>query len=304
MIGIVILNYNSWEDSKGCIESICKDRPGAPFRIYLVDNASPVRPSEAVMDYCKRQQVVLLEAKENRGYAAGNNIGIAEAMKDSCDAILISNSDVRFYPHSIDNMYQCLQQDPRIGIVGPKIHLPNGRTQRECMMMRTGMREKYMLRTRLHVLAPANNERYWGRQHDYERETFFVYAVLGCCFMIKGECAKEVMLVDEHTFLYEEELILGIRMAEKKWSTIYYPKSEILHKHEATTGGIGRNQFAYTCQVCSEIYYCRHYLQADKREILPLYGYRTLLYLCRCLWNPAFRRKWGEYVERTRKELG
>lgn len=303
MIGIVILNYNSWEDSRECVESICKDRPQTPFRIYLVDNASTVRPSETLTDYCRRQQVILLQAKENRGYAAGNNIGIAEAMKDSCDAILISNSDVRFYPHSIDNMYQYLLQHPRTGIVGPKIRLPDGRTQRECMLMRTGMREKYLLRTRLNILLPRYNNRYWGRQHDYEQETFAVYAVLGCCFMMKGACAKDVMPLDEHTFLYEEELILGIRMEEKKWETIYHPKSTILHKHEATTGGIGRNPFAYTCQVCSEIYYCRHYLQAGTGAILPLYGYRTLLYLGRCLRNKAFRRKLGEYVERTRREL-
>lgn len=303
MIGIIILNYNSWEDSKGCIESIYENKPQSSFRIYLVDNASPIAPSEDILNYFKKQEIVYISGKENKGYAAGNNIGIAEAVRDDCDAVLISNSDVRFYRNSVDILYEYLQSHPDIGIVGPKIHLPDGTIQKECMAIQTRLKEKYLLRTRLKFFFPQYNSRYWGRDHDYEKEIFQVYAVLGCCFMVNRACVDDVMPLDEHTFLYEEELILGIKMEKKGWKTVYNPQSEILHKHEMATGGIGRNPFAYTCQICSEIYYCMNYLGANVWEIIPLYCYRTLLYLGRCLRNRRFREYWGKYIRLSIREF-
>ena len=44
MVGIVILNYNSWADTVACVDSIHEAEKKLEFRIYLVDNCSPVRP--------------------------------------------------------------------------------------------------------------------------------------------------------------------------------------------------------------------------------------------------------------------
>ena len=44
MVGIVILNYNSWDDTRECIKSIQNAEQMLDYRIYLVDNCSPVRP--------------------------------------------------------------------------------------------------------------------------------------------------------------------------------------------------------------------------------------------------------------------
>ena len=78
----------------------------------------------------------------NSGYSAGNNVGIRQALADGCDAVLISNSDVRYEKDSISKMYQYLQKNPKTGIVGPKIVLRDGSTQKECMMKKTGIRAK------------------------------------------------------------------------------------------------------------------------------------------------------------------
>ena len=118
-------------------------------------------------------------------------------IRDSgCDAVLISNSDVRYEKDSISKMYQYLEQNPETGIVGPKIVLRDGSTQKECMMKKTGIQEKYLLRTRFFMLFPKLNNEYWGRTHDYEKETFPVYSVLGCCFMFRRDCALQVTPLD------------------------------------------------------------------------------------------------------------
>lgn len=96
-IGIVILNYQTWELSLRCMESIHRICRDLLYRIYLVDNASERPMPDAVKSYVAAgKEIRFLQAKENRGYAAGNNIGIARALADGCDAILISNNDIVF----------------------------------------------------------------------------------------------------------------------------------------------------------------------------------------------------------------
>lgn len=301
MVGIVILNYNSWDDTKECIESIQKAERDLDYRIYLVDNCSPIRPDMGWIGGIRKNGVVLIQNEQNTGYSAGNNVGIRQALADGCDAVLISNSDVRYEKGSISKMYQYLQKNPRTGIVGPKIVLRDGSTQKECMMKKTGIREKYLLRTRFHILLPKLNSEYWGKECDYERETFPVYAVLGCCFMFSRQCALEVTPLDETPFLYEEELILGIVMEQAGWKTVYYPESVIHHLHGNSTEKV--KAFAYTCNVCSEIYYCSRYLRMKRWQIAPLYWYRTLLYGMKSLQYQDFRQYWKQYWERTKKSL-
>ena len=61
--------------------------------------------------------------------------------------------------------------------------------------------------------------------------------------------------------------------------------------------------FAYTCNICSEIYFCRQYLNMKKWQILPLYWYRSVLYGLKMLRYQDFRKYVGEYVKRTGLEL-
>lgn len=83
-IGIVILNYQTWELSLRCMESIHRTCQGLFYQIYLVDNASKCPMPDQV-----RQRVGLdfefLQASENKGYAAGNNLGFERALADGCD---------------------------------------------------------------------------------------------------------------------------------------------------------------------------------------------------------------------------
>lgn len=289
MIGIVILNYNSWDDTKECIHSIFDKEKKAKYRIYLVDNASTEQVSEEQIRAWEDAGIRLIRSEENRGYSAGNNIGVREALNDGCSEVLISNADVRYEENSILQMKNFLDRHSDAGIVGPKIVLGNGVTQKECMMFKTGPKEKYLLRTRLHMFFPKYNDRYWGREHDYEKETFQVYAVMGCCFMMRRDCALDMTPFDEHTFLYEEELILGIRMEQAGWKTFYYPESVIHHLHGKSTEKV--KAFAYTCNVCSEIYYCREYLGMKRWQIWPLYLYRFIIYFIKYLVILDYRKK-------------
>lgn len=297
MIGIVILNYMNWNDTIACIESIYESEKKNCFQVYLVDNASPVPPPEKLKQMIAQRNIKFLKSKKNVGYAAGNNIGIRRAVADGCNAVLISNNDVRFETDCISGMYQYLAEHKKVGIVGPKIRDVDGEVQKSCLCRRTGLKEKYLVRTKLNLIFRRQYRSYFGLDRDYNT-TFPVYAVLGCCFMISSDCVRDVFPFDEGTFLYEEEYIVGIRMEEKGYETHYYPKCSIWHLHGQSTSQM--KPFSYTCETMSEIYYCKKYLKANKWKILPLYWYRILKYWGKGIKNKEFVRYWKEFRKKTK----
>lgn len=299
MIGIVILNYKNWSDTYECIKSIFETTK-ENYHIYLVDNASPNKMDVEIEELIKDNRVTLIINKKNCGYAAGNNVGISMALQDKCDYILIANNDVRFYAESISNLKIYLERHKEVGIVGPKIVNIDEKVMKTNICMRTGLKEKYLIRTRAKVFFRKRYKKYFGLDRDYEHD-FSVYALVGCCFMMTRRCAIDITPLDENTFLYEEEFIIGIRMAEKGYITMYHPDSVIQHLHGKSTESV--KPFAFMCMICSEIYYCYMYLEAKKWQIRPLYWYRTVLYLLRCIKSKEFRQGYPKYREVTKHAL-
>lgn len=300
MIGVVILNYKNWEDTLRCIKSIYENPPIEEYRIILVDNASPCQPEYDLQEILGLYNVIYIENEKNLGYNAGNNVGIAKALEIGCEYILISNNDVRYFPGSIQAMKRELDSDRKIGIVGPKILDENGVIQKSNLCRKTGLKEKYMVRTRANAMFRKSHASYFGFDRDYDKR-FEVYAVLGCCFMMSRICAMQVTPLDEYPFLYEEELILGIHMEEHGFRTVYNPEAVIEHLHGKSTSQVRAFSFAHN--VRSEIYYCRKYLKAKKAAILPLYYYRVILYLIRCPQYKDFRQNLRWFLNMTKDEL-
>ena len=104
MIGIIILTYNNWEETKRCIESIVNFPPEEDYHIYCIDNGSSVRsPFDFEKQYGK-QILTLICTGKNLGYAAGNNVGIKEALQDGCEWLVISNNDIVFCENAISGI--------------------------------------------------------------------------------------------------------------------------------------------------------------------------------------------------------
>ena len=300
MIGIVILNYRNWTDTLHCIKSIINNPPEEAYKIILIDNASPDSPSDDLKRMMEQYPIVFIRNKKNKGYNGGNNVGVLKALELGCDAILISNNDVRYFPGSIQTLWEYTKEHPNVGIVGPKILDIDGKVQKSNLCRKTGMKEKYLVRTRLNVLFRKNYRTYFGIDRNYD-EIFEVYSVLGCCFLMTRACAEKVTPFDEHMLLYEEELVLGMRMEQAGYRTVYNPHAVIEHLHGGSTRHVKAFSFAHN--VRSEIYYCREYLHAGKMEVYPLYLYRVFLYFLRCFKYKDFREHLRWFLRMTGEEL-
>lgn len=296
MTGFVILNYNTWEESKRCILSVFESNLNDDYKIYLVDNGSTVLPCEELQVLLSHEKVQCIANKSNVGYARGNNIGIEFALNDGCESIVVSNNDVVFCADSVSFMRDYIHDNPETGIVGPKILDSSNVVQRSHLAVRTGLKEKYLVRTFLRGFAQTLNQAYYAS--CAVTSPLEVYAVSGCCFIISRSCAKALSPVfDERTFLYEEELILGIRMEKAGFKTVYLPKSVVFHYHGSSSKHV--KAFAFTEFVKSEIYYCKSYLNANVFKVLPLYLIRLSSYILRSFTSKDFVKGFPKFVGQT-----
>lgn len=299
-IGIVVLNYQTWELSLRCMESVQKACGAFRWRIYLVDNASKRAMPSKMQCFLTKEgtRACFLKADENRGYASGNNLGIARALEDGCGVIVVANNDIVFKSGAIEAMAVCLLRHPKAGIVGPMVVGRDGSIQQSCCSMRTGMWEIFQIYTVAKKMFPRKRAVYYCQNRNpYKRA--YVYHVSGCCFAMSAACAKAVTPLDEGTMLYGEELILGLTMERCGYRTIYEPQSVVMHWHGATAGRLA--PLMYQCISQSELYYCGKYLKAARWQLWVLYQYRRCLYLLRCMKSRELARSRSTFLAETKK---
>lgn len=77
-VAVIVLNYNSSTDCRKCISDL-KRQEGVSLEIIIVDNCSREDDALAVKSLAAELGCTFIAAKENRGYNAGNNIGLRHA---------------------------------------------------------------------------------------------------------------------------------------------------------------------------------------------------------------------------------
>jgi GT2 family glycosyltransferase len=115
-VSLIILTYNNLDYTRQCLESIFSKTIYPNYEIVVVDNAS----TDGTPDYLQtvaatHPNMRLVLNKENRGFAAGNNQGVAAA---SGAYIAYLNNDIVVTPGWLSGLLTHLS-DPAIGAVGP-----------------------------------------------------------------------------------------------------------------------------------------------------------------------------------------
>ena len=123
---IIILTYNQIDYTKKCIDSILTNTTG-PFELIVVDNGSNDGTVEYLESISFRKyadvRIKIIKNNENKGFAGGNNLGIAASIGDY---IIIMNNDVVVTPGWLKRMIDCCEKRPHIGIVGPRSNYVSG----------------------------------------------------------------------------------------------------------------------------------------------------------------------------------
>ena len=121
----VILNYNSSDDCRKCV-SYLQRQTYQNLTTIIVDNASP-DPNEkiALKNIEREKRVQLIFNNENRGFSAGNNVGLREAVKCDADWMIVINPDVELRdPEYVSYVMAQIEKWPDAAVVGTDTRLP------------------------------------------------------------------------------------------------------------------------------------------------------------------------------------
>jgi GT2 family glycosyltransferase len=221
LVSIITLNYNQALITAAFLES-GKSLLYPHYEILVCDMASSVNPS-SVFDVSAFPNTKLLLSDKNLGFAGGNNWGMRQAKGEF---IFIVNNDTELTPDIIRLLLQPFVQNPKIGIVCPKIKYFDDPQ----VIQYAGFFPMNPFTGR--SLAIGDHEPDKG-QHNISGVTFGAH---GCAMMVKKEVIEKTGMFPEKFFLYYEEWDWSARVQKAGYLIWYQSEATIYHKESMTVG--------------------------------------------------------------------
>jgi N-acetylglucosaminyl-diphospho-decaprenol L-rhamnosyltransferase len=233
---LIVVAYNNRQDLGPCLAAV--DRAGldpADVRLILVDNAS----TDGTADYVREEllvagngvdhtrgglPVVFLRNESNRGFAGGNNVGLARAAADGDEFVYLLNPDTEAEPGFLAAAIAAARTDPRIAFVQSLIlrHGPGDLVNtygNELHFLGFG----YAAGDGQALADPAVQQRV--------QATSDIGFASGAGMLGRVSALREIGFFQDELFLYEEDLELSWRALLAGWRVVLAPASRIRHKY-------------------------------------------------------------------------
>lgn len=230
-ISVVIVSWNTRELLSGCIASVIRQAHNAALRveIIVVDNAS----SDGTMDLLQHEYpgVTIIALQENQGFAAANNLGIAQARGN---ALLLLNPDTEMFPGSLAGLWWALKASPRVGMAGALLLNPDGSLQSAGYRF-PGLVQVFLDLFPLHPRLIGS--RLNGRIPPGDGlSPVAIDHPLGACMLVRREVIEQVGMLDERYFMYSEEIDWCRRIKAAGWMILTAPSARVIHYGGQSTG--------------------------------------------------------------------
>nr|MDQ2680793.1 glycosyltransferase family 2 protein [Candidatus Eremiobacteraeota bacterium] len=175
LVSIVMLSWNAPQFTKMALESI-RSYTKPPYELIIVDNGSREDTTGWLQTL---DDVTVVYNSTNRGYAAGNNQGIARAKGDF---VVLLNNDVVVTEGWLEGLLDAFDRIPGLGVSAPRSNIVAGH--------QVVVDASYQDMPAMHDYA-AQRRRRWKR-HGYITDR-----AIGLCLCIDRRVIDEVGGIDE-----------------------------------------------------------------------------------------------------------
>jgi GT2 family glycosyltransferase len=217
LISVIIVNWNRCELLRACLQSV-RGQTGPPFEVIVVDNGS----SDGSAEMAERDfDCHVIRNRENRGFCAANNQGIALA---AGEYVALLNNDAEAAPGWLAALASALERSPEAGMAASKILV---------------YEDSRRIDKAGHLIYPDGQNRGRGTgaldrgQFDRTEECLWPD---GCAAMYRKSMLDEIGGFDEDFFAYGDDAELGLRARIAGWKAVYVPGAVVRH-HRGTTLG-------------------------------------------------------------------
>ena len=227
-ISIVIVNWNTRELLRDCLNSISQAAPGIVYEIIVVDNAS--HDGSVSMVQQDFPAVIIIENPSNKGFAVANNQGLAIM---SGRYALLLNTDAKLTEHALVRLFVFLESHPEAAMACGQLLNADGSRQNSI----AAFPDLFTLMMNMSLLEYLWPQRYPSKRYDW-REPVEIDSGIGACLMVRKKSIDAVGMLDERYFFFFEETDWAYRMRAAGWKIFHVPGAVIYHLQGQS---IGRN---------------------------------------------------------------
>jgi GT2 family glycosyltransferase len=224
--GVVLVNYNGWDDTVECLESLMKCHVCPD--VVVVDNASSEDHSQKIL--ARFPELKWIASQENTGWSGGNNLGIRYFLEQTNppDVIFLLNNDTIVSKDIFEVLELAMEEG--FDIVGPVINEYSEQdkiqTQGTAFNRKTDAQEFFSV-----IPTPIDSNQLISTPVDI---------VNGCAVAIRHEVFEKIGLIDERFFLICEESDFCLRAAEAGFRCGVVHRSLVWHKHSVSFARAGK----------------------------------------------------------------
>jgi len=265
----VIVNHNGAAITAGCLASLAA-QSYAPLDVLVVDDCST--PAEwTLLQQLKPRHVVALRQSKPRGYAASLNLGMRSTELPPAAFMLAMNNDISLPDtETVRKLADALQENPRRVAASPLVcHVGVVLQPETAIQVRRVPDFKTVLVA--HSCWLRRLPRFRGLCKRYTYDDCRPYqlglrldceTINGALFLVWTSFLESIGFLDENTFLYMEEQILGAQIKRSNHTACLVTSTYVDHL-QGTSTGLRSGAFRplmWLHQVRSELWYLRAYL--------------------------------------------
>lgn len=220
-VDIIICVHNAQEDIQRCLESVA-EHSTEPYRLILVDDGSDTPTKKFLEDWSDgRKNIRLIRNEEAKGYTLAANIGMRSV---TADFLVLLNSDTIVSPSWLDRLCKAMDENPKIGVVGPLSNTASWQSIPELSVNGDWATNPLPQGVTVEKMADQVSK-YSACIHPE------VPLLNGFCMMIRRKALDDVGLFDEVNFGqgYGEEDDFNLRAEGKGWRKVIADDVYIYH---------------------------------------------------------------------------
>lgn len=217
LVSIVIVTWNGRQHLDTCLAAVAAQE-GVPFEAILVDNGS----TDGTVDYVRAAfpWVRIVALPSNRGFAGGNNAGVAHARGRY---VALLNNDTAAAPDWLRELLSGLDEASGVALTTSLIvymHDPGTIDSAGDGLLRWGGAFK----------------RHHGAPASVAAEPAEVFGVCGAACLLPREVFDELGGFDEEFFASHEDVDLSYRARLRGYRCRYVPSAVVRHRGSSTLG--------------------------------------------------------------------
>ncbi len=264
MIAIILVNYNNFEDTTECLESLLK-LENVDFNIFVIDNCSTNDSWEKLQSWSKvelkinynapqlirnlvypliekpidskfilendlgiesySEKVVFVKANKNKGFAAGNNIALKYLLNQpNFEYAWLLNNDTVVEKNALFVLKKTYSENNNIGILGSKLRYYDEPNKIQAI---GGIYNPFSA-TAKHIYSHQDDK----KSLEIPKFDF----VIGASMFVSKKSLQQIGLLNEIYFLYFEDIEWCKKSKKKGFENKIEINSIVYHKEGSTIG--------------------------------------------------------------------